>query len=233
MTFGSIFGRTFSPTFQPKSQAVASSWWLAGGIAAANCIAAYQPKGAADYAASKVNLANVGTHTLVDYTTYPDWYADTGWYFNGGQALKCTTLLCTNESTIIARFSNANRLPSGSGGTLFGDNKAGLTLHPYRHKYLYDHVYSFKTIVNVANQIKAGVMAVSKDHGYLNGSVDCDLTGAISGNTQYMFIGAAHHEGAPNVPTYLFHGDIQSISFYNNTLTDAQVAAVSTAMAAL
>jgi len=46
MTFSSSFGRTFSPTFQPKSQAVSGGWWLAGGIPTSNCIAAYQSKGA-------------------------------------------------------------------------------------------------------------------------------------------------------------------------------------------
>lgn len=50
MTFGSTFGRTFSPTFQPKSQAaeVASSWWLAGGIDPANCVAVYNLWGSAN-----------------------------------------------------------------------------------------------------------------------------------------------------------------------------------------
>ncbi len=44
-------------------------WWLAGGIPAENCIAAYQPKGAASYAASKVNLANPGTYDAYEGTT--------------------------------------------------------------------------------------------------------------------------------------------------------------------
>ena len=65
MTFGSTFGRTFSPTFQPSSQAAANaSWWLAGGIAAANCVAAWRAKGAASYAASKVNLTGNAAYDL-------------------------------------------------------------------------------------------------------------------------------------------------------------------------
>ena len=59
MTFGSTFGRTFSPTFQPSSQAAAaaSSWWLAGGIDPANCVAAYQPKGAAALSSALGSIA--------------------------------------------------------------------------------------------------------------------------------------------------------------------------------
>jgi len=59
----------------------AIDWWLAGGINAANCIAAYQPIGAADYATSKVNLANPGTYDAYEGTA-PDWSAVTGWTFD-------------------------------------------------------------------------------------------------------------------------------------------------------
>jgi len=65
MAFNSTFGRVFSPTFQPRSVASGvEPWWLSGGIAAANCVAAYQPKGAASLEASYVNLANPGTYNL-------------------------------------------------------------------------------------------------------------------------------------------------------------------------
>jgi len=65
MTFASTFGRVLSPTFQPNSQAVGGKWWLAGNINPANCVAAYQAKGAANLASAKVNLANPGTYDLM------------------------------------------------------------------------------------------------------------------------------------------------------------------------
>ena len=65
MAFASNFGRILSPTFQPNSQAKkAGGWWDLNGTIT-SCIAAYQPKGAASYAASKVNLANPGTEPPV------------------------------------------------------------------------------------------------------------------------------------------------------------------------
>jgi hypothetical protein len=63
--------------------AAAVSWWLAGGISAANCVAAYQAKGSSSYAASKVNLNQPGTNDATDGTGYPTWDPSTGWSFNG------------------------------------------------------------------------------------------------------------------------------------------------------
>jgi hypothetical protein len=110
MTFGSVFGRTFSPTFQPKSQAaaVAGGWWLSGGIAAANCIAAYQPKGAADIAAAKVNLNDPGTNNAI--TT-----GAVGWDSTNGLKIEASNRYITvgsfnsftsNNFAAIIRFSN-------------------------------------------------------------------------------------------------------------------------------
>ena len=87
MTFGSTFGRTFSPTFQPSSQAAATSWWLAGGISASDCIAAYQPKGAASYAASLININNPGTRNLTNTGIDPSWDATNGWTVVKGAGL--------------------------------------------------------------------------------------------------------------------------------------------------
>ena len=104
------------------AEAVAD-WWLSGGIAAANCIVAYQPKGAADYATSKVNLANPGTLNLTDPTNYPAWSASNGWDYGtsnttpitflrmGGTTLRSVAFLVypvyrTNAQSIFGRINN-------------------------------------------------------------------------------------------------------------------------------
>jgi hypothetical protein len=82
MAFAPIFQRPFSSPFDRRAAAAAVPWWLAGGVAAANAIAVYQPKGAADLAASYVNLANPGTYDAAPGTA-PTFDAATGWTFNG------------------------------------------------------------------------------------------------------------------------------------------------------
>src|SRR4030042_328416 len=59
-------------------------WYLSGGIPKADCLAAYQPKGAASYAASKVNIVNPGTYDLTDGAAFPTWDVVNGWTFADG-----------------------------------------------------------------------------------------------------------------------------------------------------
>jgi len=61
-------------------RAAGGGWWDLNGTIK-SCVAAYQPVGAADYAASKVNLLNPGTYNLSDGVAYPDWASATGWTF--------------------------------------------------------------------------------------------------------------------------------------------------------
>ena len=93
-------------TYAPAAAAV--PWWLTGGISAANCIAAYQPKGAADYAASKVNLAKPGTYDAADGTAYPTWSAAAGWIAATTGYLTTGITVSTNTSwSFIARYAGA------------------------------------------------------------------------------------------------------------------------------
>ena len=112
MTFGSVFGRTFSPTFQPSSQAAASSastWWDLNGTIT-SCVAAYQPKGAASYAASLTDLTGNG-YTLTEGATAPDWDSSTGW--TGGDPLTTGITVSSGKTwSIIGLFKNAGDLQS-------------------------------------------------------------------------------------------------------------------------
>ena len=64
---------------------MAVPWWLSGGIVAANCLAAYTPKGAASLAASYDNNAAPGnglpdgTYDVTEGAAL-SWDAATGWY---------------------------------------------------------------------------------------------------------------------------------------------------------
>lgn len=74
--FGAPFGRVFSPPFGPRlSTAEIIPWYTLF----TSGLAAFQPLGAASYAASKVNLLNPGTNDAADGTAYPTWDASYGW----------------------------------------------------------------------------------------------------------------------------------------------------------
>jgi hypothetical protein len=89
---------------------VSADWWLSGGISAANCIAAYQPKGAVSYAASKVNLANPGTYNATEGTA-PAFDTAVGWTFNGTTMFLETGIvpdLSAQAWSVIVRSKNRN-----------------------------------------------------------------------------------------------------------------------------
>ena len=83
----------------------ASGWWLSGGISAANCKAAYAPKGAASLVASYSNLNAPGTNDAAPGTA-PTWDATNGWIFNGTNQYLTTGIVPAAGYSMIVRFSN-------------------------------------------------------------------------------------------------------------------------------
>ena len=234
MTFGSVFGRTFSPTFQPHSIS-GGKWWLAGGINPANCIAAYQPKGAADYAASKVNLANPGTYDATNGAAYPTWDATNGWKFaHASSQYLNSNVVHANGWSVIVRFSNVPstsyyRYLLGSGST------ATTTLSLYSNwkdppvGVIYGHGrYNNKII---APGITSGVLAIANLKGYRDGTLDAELTSQWSGtNTSALYFGGSNANGTLDAPCTAY---IQAAALYDTEITAIQVAALTTAMNAL
>lgn len=230
MTFGSTFGRTFSPTFQPKSQAaaVASSWWLAGGISAANCIAAYQAKGAASYKASKVNLANPGTNDLTPISEDPKFDTSYGWYFTRAYSMHLLTgaLNLTNPSVII-RYSDILANTHVDRGWVFGNY--AFTRFAIRATLNNVRSYHYQTTsFGVAGNLTTGVVALTKDAAYIDGAKDTDIGKAFTDYNRSWGIGG--DGGSMNGAVC----KIQAVAIYNNyTLSLAEVQALTTAMNAL
>lgn len=208
-------------------------WYLAGGVSAANCIAAYQPKGAADYAASKVNIAKPGTYDAADGAAYPAWAAATGWTFTGTSSQYLDTglvpILDQTWSAIAivytADASNTSVLFTRTGSNLdFGIFLSNFTTYiPHNSKNISCTVSSLQN----ANS----VLAVSAKRGYQDGSL---LTGTIADGTgtatRSIYIGAGNITGTAN---FFFTGRIAAVAIYSATLTAPQVAAITTAMNAL
>jgi len=218
MAFASNFGRILSPTFQPNSQAMLGGWWLAGGIPASNCIAAYQSKGAASYTASKVNLANPGKYDAAEGTA-PDWDATNGWTFDGSTQYLTTGITPVNNQTwsFISRYSDTT-------------NQGGFTIGSFNERYVgIQPVRSDNTVgywsggpACVAPSLTAGILCVAGSKGYRNGSFD--------GNIEFQSgLFAALNIGRASL-TYQYAGKIQAIAIYNATLTTSQISALTTAM---
>ena len=210
-------------------------WYLSGGILAANCIAAYQPKGAASLAASYVNLANPGTYDAAPGTA-PTWAAGTGWTFNGTTQYLTTGIVPAATFTIIAQFSGAS-LPPGNYPQPVGQNTTGAVNNISNGGVIPfpggNHYFSWGgAATTVAGGLAAGNLALAGNQGYLNGVADGAAVGGGYGvATRGLFIGARNSNAG--AAEYWYAGNIQAVAIYDVTLTAPQVAAVAAAMAAL
>lgn len=204
-------------------------WYLAGGVSAANCIAAYQPIGAADYAASKVNLANPGTHNATDGAEYPTWNATDGWIGNGSSQYLLTDIVQDSLSWSVAmRFTNktdgtkyiASSYNYSSTNRRFGFYGDGSSLI-YGNA---QNIYSYGSVPS------SGVAILSGFDAYFDGSDVGDISEGAN-ITSGTFTILARKSGA-NI-AYFSDTKIQALSIYDTALTSYQAAAITTAMNAL
>ena len=216
------FLRILRPPFGPNLD-TAEDWWLAGGIPAANCFAAYQPESAVSYAASKVNLANPGTYNATEGAA-PDWDAVNGWKFNGSSYYLTTGLSSGSGYSMIIKFTNASVNGGMLAGMQYGGSGDRFYLRPVEggsHRYGYGN--SSTTAAGAANN---GVMALTPTKGFLNGLQDATLTGTLT-NNQTIFIGC--YSGSSGNPAYYTDADIQAIAIYDIDIS-AYISALTTAM---
>ncbi len=204
-------------------------WYLAGGIDSANCIAAYQPKGAASLANSYVNQNNPATHTLTA-TTAPTLDAD-GWVFDGTQYLISDITPATNQTwSAIVRFSGQT-ITGAPERFLFGclKSNAGFGIAAWTPTAPTGIAYlsgDFATPDIVSPSIAAGVLAISGTKGYRNGIDEGITIGSSAGANSPLTIGAVKGFSIFNYSI----GKIQAIAIYNSILTAGQITAVTTAM---
>lgn len=211
---------------QNKSPAIPSSWWLSGGINAANCVAAYQPKGAASYAASKVNLANPGTYNAEDGTAYPTWDATNGWIFNSALSQRLNTGIVPSDTyTLIIRFSNASTGFLAGRGDSSTNDRFGI------RKVSIIRFYVGSGYVDSISTPSYGVAAINTDNAYID-KTKIAINGAITGNLQTR-IQVGTYEYTNNTFGFYYSGNVQSIAIYNITLNDNSINQLTDAMNAL
>jgi hypothetical protein len=233
MAFAPVFSRPVSPTFYSSASVV---WYLSGGIAAANCVAAYQPKGASSLAASYVNLANPGTYDCT-LGTAPAWDATNGWIFNGAtnsRYLKTGIMLTSTTWSAVVRFSSA----ALSTGAVFGHNGPSFdrrfailtNVGGTSIIYEYGRAADSSGLLTITATITTGVLAIAGNTAYRNGSAETGNITTVAYTTGLdIYIGAWNASGAGA----FFSGNIQGIAFYNSVLSAAQVLAVTNAVNAL
>lgn len=205
-----------------------TNWWEAGG--ATGTVQVLQPKGAASYAASLLDLSGNGNNASEGAA--PTWDTVDGWTFSGTPAdtFLDTGIVPASGWTMVVRFSNGGvttgtmivaGLGSGTPSRFFLDTCEDTT----------NHVYGAGGFTVVANRITSGVMAIAGQQGYLDGVADgAAASGSGWTTTRSVYIGGNNNGGLRNA-TYA--GNVQAIAIYDNTLDAATVAAVSAAMAAL
>ena len=228
MTFGAVFPRVLRPVFGPglAVSAAAANWWEAGG--ATGCVAAYQPKGAASLAASYTNLANPGTYDAAPGVA-PTWDATNGWTFANTQYLT-TGVVLSGTSSALVRFSN----DSGNNQYLFGalQSGAGILISPNR-TLAYVWYYS-TTALQIAPNVTSGVLGIAAPNGgkaYRNGVEESGSMAAWTGALSVgLHINGFNNNGSSAARDTVY---IQAFAAYSGTLSAPQMAAISTAMAAL
>lgn len=236
MAFSAPFSRTFRPVFGPGLSTGAVSWWLSGGVAAANCIAAYQPKGAADLAASYTNLAQPGTYDL-QAASAPAFDTAVGWTFNGSANYLRTgaTLLAgikpdtTSQSwSMICRFASATAADGEVAG--IADPKGSFYLKPYRTGTNKEGYANGAVKIGNTPQWATGVIAFGGTVAYKDGvalSGTINNAGSPGAFTWALLVGCRNNGGGAS---YFYGGVIIALAIYNAVLTAPQVAAITAAM---
>jgi hypothetical protein len=195
-------------------QVSSTPWYLSGGIAAVNCIAAYQFKGAVNLAASYINLVNPGTYNCSKVTDDPAFNILTGLTFvENTQLLSAAPVAGT--WTTICRYSGASR------GVLFGNGNNIYAIFPNFSGSTY---YYNANEITKAPGLASAVLAIANTHGYRNGVEDTAALNAATAAGQLVI--GANTTGAQ----YWTDSVIQALATYDTELTPTQIAVLTTAI---
>lgn len=211
-------------------------WYLAGGISAANCLAAYEPKGAADYAASKVNIVNPGTYNAAKQTNDPGWDAANGWMFAANNDALKTGLAIADAWSWIVQFTN---VPAGAsqniamaGGSTAAANPKFISPNYFNYAH-----FTYKDSGGTWREYKgtaylSGTQSFAGFRCFINGVYKQELnTTGLGGTLTNLGLGGVFNASLTFYKQ--FSGYIQRAAIYDTTITDVQMAAVHAALAAL
>jgi hypothetical protein len=205
-------------------------WWLSGGVSSANCLLAYAPKGSDDLAASLVNLANPGTYNAT-YVNAPTFATATGWTLDGTDDYLITGLVATNDQSLIVRIASA---ATDSGAVIGAFETAQVQSHIYP-KFTDNKAYFRAGATGTVTDGYTGsmVLAATPAKGYKDGSSVVTLATALTGTTARVHWIGSINQGTAITSALAWAGVVIAAAIYDTTLTDAQIAAITTSMNAL
>ena len=214
-------------------------WYLSGGIPSANCLFAYQPKGAASYTASRINIANPGTY---DCTTmeYPvGWDTDSGWIFphNGKSVLDIPwTPISGNKYSMIFRFSNGTNNAFTTLDIIFAGGRNTSTNSRFYISPCYSsggekHVYGWSdSQVIIAGYVTSGVMCNAAGKAYLDGEYEGGSETALEATGYEAGIGCQYQGDDHTSAASWVSAHVKALAVYNVALSETQVVALTSAM---
>ena len=199
-------------------------WYLSGGISAENCIAAYQPKGAASFAASKINIANPGTHDLTDGVAQVTFDTAVGWTSTNANTYLVTDISPDSNTSLIVRYSQTT-------GFLFGSYRAGQSTNFWLNPAYAGNVWAQLGTREIYQppSCASGIICISSDSKiYYNGSLYASFgTSNWSGSSYPIFFPGYNNDGAINGVNAL--QTIVCLAIYNISLAP-YIAALTAAM---
>jgi hypothetical protein len=203
-----------------------SDWWLAGGVAAANCVAAYQPIGADSLSASYDNLTGNATYDAAPGEA-PTWNATDGWQFDGSTQYLTTGVVPENDQT----WSAVVRVSELSTWYILGAYNSGTAAEISLFRSGADLWACNGGSLHSATISGTGVYAFVGNKVFIDGLAQVGVIPASGGALALQFyIGVGNWDG---VATWFSHVHIKALAIYNTTPTPEQVAAVTDAMEAL
>ena len=222
-----------------RPKIAADDWWLAGGISSANCLAAYQPKGASSLSESYVNIANPGTYDCVEISgVVAPTLISGGWSFPGSyvdnKANRISTGIATAQSlTLIVRVADVESSNTVTVNIAIGafNGTARQYVSPI---YTVDNKrgYGYGNASNIrasGTAITDGVLALAGTNCYVNKTSDGTAGTWVNPASTITIGGAEYVIGGGTA----LKGTVVCAAIYNVVLTFSEVADVTDAMNAL
>lgn len=201
-----------------------TSWWLAGGVSPTLAVAAYAPKGAASFAASKINLVLAGTHNAANGTSFPTWDVTNGWISNGTSQVLTTDIQPNANTSVLIRFTGGNATAATRDIIGETDNVVGgLEVRPNATGSGGRLVVGHGIASGAATPgMTAGTLLITPSATYRNGVLDFSYTANWTGvTTKNIFICSVNSNGTAG---NFWQGNIQAVAIYSGDVAAQQTA---------